>query len=93
MSGKWIKTQYPGVRYYEHNNLKYNNKRDRYFSIRYKKSGRTVEEAAGWASSSMNAQKASFMRGEIVQNIRESMLSYLTAFVRKLVGHSGNELV
>jgi len=64
-------TQYPGVRYREHEERKYNGRADRYFFIRYKKAGKTKEEAVGWASSGMNAQKATKLRSEIVQNIKE----------------------
>ena len=71
MSRKWQSTSYPGVRYREHLERKYNRKPDRYFSIRYKRAGKTVEESLGWASQGMNAQKANRIRAELVQNIRE----------------------
>lgn len=58
MSRKWQGTNYPGVRYREHAERKYNNKLDRYFSIRYKRPGKSVEEGLGWASQGMNAQKS-----------------------------------
>lgn len=68
---EWQPTQYPGVRYREHPTRKHNGKADRYFSIRYKRAGKTVEESVGWASNGMNAQKAANIRSEIVQNIKE----------------------
>jgi integrase len=71
MAVKWIKTNYPGVRYYEHPDRLYRGKKDRNFAIRYKKNGKTKEEGLGWASSGMNAQKANRSRAEIVQNIKE----------------------
>ena len=71
MAVKWIKTKYPGVRYYEHPNRLYRGKKDRNFSIRYKKAGRNKEEGLGWASNGMNAQKGNRIRSEIVQNIKE----------------------
>ena len=71
MARKWIKTQYPGVRYYEHKERKHNNSKDRNFYIRYKKDGKTVDEASGWASHGMNAQKANSFRADIIQHIRE----------------------
>ena len=71
MPVKWIKTQYPGLRYYKHPERKHNGKKDRYYVIRYKRHGKAVEEKAGWASHGMNAQKANLLRAEIMQNIRE----------------------
>lgn len=68
---KYISTQYPGVRYREHKDRKYNGKLDRYFFIRYKIGGKLKEEAVGWASNGMNAQKATKLRSEIIQNIKE----------------------
>lgn len=67
---KYTSTQYPGVRYRTHKERKYNGKLDRYFSIRYKRDGKTVEESVGWASQGMNAQKATKIRSDIVQNIK-----------------------
>ncbi len=71
MAVKWIKTKYPGVRYYGHPNRLYRGTKDRNFSIRYKKAGRNKEEGLGWASNGMNAQKGNRIRSEIVQNIKE----------------------
>jgi integrase len=71
MAVKWIKANYPGVRYYEHPERLYRGKRDRNFAIRYKKNGKTKEEGLGWSSGGMNEQKANLLRAEIVQNIKE----------------------
>jgi integrase len=71
MAVKWIKTNYPGVRYYEHSERLYRGKKDRNFAIRYKKNGKAKEEGLGWSSEGMNAQKANHLRSEIVQNIKE----------------------
>lgn len=71
MKEVWVKARYPGVRFREHRERKYNRQKDRYFTIRYKKDGKSFTEAVGWASHGMNEQKANMMRGEIVQNIRE----------------------
>ncbi len=70
MAAKWFKTQYPGVRYREHKLKKYNNKPDRYFSIRYKINGKPKEEGLGWASSGWNALKAQNLRSELLENQR-----------------------
>jgi hypothetical protein len=59
MGREKIKTQYPGVRYYEHATRKMRNGQpDRYFSIRYRQEGRLVEETLGWATDGWNAEKA-----------------------------------
>ena len=68
---EWKSTQYPGIRYREHETRKHHGKPDRYFAIRYKRQGKTNEEGAGWSSQKMNAQKANGIRSDIVQNIRE----------------------
>lgn len=68
---EWIKLKaYPGVRFYEHETRKYNNRLDRNYYIRYKRGPRTVDEACGWASEGMTPLKASQLRGELVQNIK-----------------------
>jgi integrase len=71
MNNKWHATQYPGVRYREHNKRKYRGQPDRYFVIRYKKNGKLVGESVGWSSHEMNAQKANKIRADKVQNIRK----------------------
>ncbi len=71
MAVKWIKANYPGVRYYKHPKRLYRGKKDRNFSIRYKRGGKSKEEGLGWSSDGMNAQKANRLRAEIVQNIKK----------------------
>ena len=68
---RYTATQYPGVRYREHPDRKHSGRPDRYFSIRYKRDGKLLEEAVGWASDGMNARKATNLRSEIIQNIKE----------------------
>lgn len=64
-----IKTQYPGVRYYEHPTRKQRNGQpDRYYSIRYKKDGRTAEEGMGWATEQWNAEKAHNVLNKVKEN-------------------------
>lgn len=64
-----IKTPYPGVRYYEHSTRKQRNGQpDRYYSIRYKKDGRTIEEVMGWATEQWNAEKAHKVLAGIKEN-------------------------
>lgn len=47
---KWIKTKFPGVRYYKHPTRKHGVKFDQYFSIRYQRDGKRIEEGLGWSS-------------------------------------------
>jgi len=46
----WIKTTHRGVRYREHPTRRYGVRKDRYYSIRYQKDGKDVEEGMGWES-------------------------------------------
>ena len=59
MSVKWKKTKHPGVRFYEHPTRKHGIQKDKYFSIRYQKNGKRIEEGLGWASKGWDADKAS----------------------------------
>ncbi|WP_297669044.1 site-specific integrase [uncultured Desulfovibrio sp.] len=68
---KKLKTQYPGVRYYEHPSRKQRNGQpDRFYSIRYKLNGRLVEETLGWATDGWTADKAHAVRANIKQGQR-----------------------
>lgn len=55
---KWIKSEYPGVRYREHPTRRHNKAPDRYYVIRYRYQGRLYEEAVGWASAKWTPKKA-----------------------------------
>lgn len=68
-----IKTIYPGVRYREYPDKKYNGHPERCFFIRYTKDGRKVEETAGWRSEETTALEASKIRAQIVHNIRTGL--------------------
>lgn len=54
MPVKWIKTVFPGVRYYEHPTRKISigavKVLDKYFAIRYQADGTRTEEGLGWSS-------------------------------------------
>lgn len=65
MAVKWIKTSFPGVRFYEHAKRKHGVKYDRYFTIRYKQSGKSKEEGLGWSSEGWTAEKAAIQLGEL----------------------------
>ncbi len=66
----WQPTTQPGGRYREHKTRKFRGRPDKYYSIRYKKDGKTKEEVVGWFHESINVQKASALRLILVDNIR-----------------------
>ncbi|HLA27806.1 MAG TPA: tyrosine-type recombinase/integrase [Syntrophales bacterium] len=68
MAAKWIKTNFPGVRYREHPIRKNGVKRDQYFTIRYKLAGKDKEEGLGWASENWTAAKAYDRLKELKEN-------------------------
>ena len=65
---KWIKTNFPGVRYREHPTRKHGVKKDQYFTIRYKLNGRDKEEGLGWSSEGWTAAKAYDRLKELKEN-------------------------
>jgi len=65
---KWIKTNFPGVRYREHPTRKNGVRRDQYFTIRYKLSGKDREEGLGWASENWTSAKAYERLKELKEN-------------------------
>ena len=69
----WTKSQYPGVRYREHQDKKHLGKLDRYFAIRYYHAGKQTEEGCGWSSEGWNAMKASILRNELTNNNRQGI--------------------
>ena len=70
MAVKWIKTKFPGVRYYEHTSRKNGVSFDRYFAIRYQLNKKTVEEGLGWASQGWDTEKANEQRAELKKAAR-----------------------
>ncbi len=68
---KRIKSKkYRGVYYKEHPTRKNGVQKDKYFTIRYRKDGKAVEEGLGWASEGMNEFKALKILCEIKSNIK-----------------------
>jgi integrase len=65
---KWIKTNFRGVRYHEHETRKHGVKQDKYFTIRYKLAGKDKEEGLGWASNGWTAAKAYDRLRELKEN-------------------------
>jgi len=67
---EWIKTNFPGVRYREHKSRRHGKVRDKYFTIRYKVSGKDKEEGLGWSSEEWSAAKAYDQLKELKENIK-----------------------
>lgn len=62
---KWYKTEFRGVRYRKHSTRKHGVKFDRYFTIRYQRDGKRIEEGLGWASGDWSAEKAALTLAEL----------------------------
>ena len=67
---QWIKTKYPGVRFYFHETRKHGVKFDQYFAIRYQKDGKRIEEGLGWSSENMTLEKAAKQLGDLKEAAR-----------------------
>jgi integrase len=65
MAVTWIKTNFPGVRFYEHATRKHGVQKDRYFAIRFQADGKRREEGLGWASEGWSASKAAQTLSEL----------------------------
>ena len=66
----WKKARFVGVRYRESKTRRFKGKPERYYSVRYKRHGQTIEEGIGWESSGIGPQYCSNLRGQIVSNIQ-----------------------
>lgn len=64
---RWIRTDFPGVRYRKHKTRKHGIKFDRYFAIYYQFNGKRKEEGLGWASKEWTAKKANLVLAELKQ--------------------------
>ncbi|MEL7640752.1 MAG: tyrosine-type recombinase/integrase [Solidesulfovibrio sp.] len=65
MAVTWIKTTFPGVRFYEHASRKHGVQKDRYFAIRFQAEGKRREEGLGWSSEGWSASKAAQTLAEL----------------------------
>lgn len=65
MAVTWIKTNFPGVRFYEHATRKHGVQKDKYFAIRFQAGGNRREEGLGWASEGWSAAKAAQTLAEL----------------------------
>ena len=70
MAVAWIKTSFPGVRFYEHATRKHGIQKDRYFAIRFQADGKRREEGLGWASQGMTAAKAAQALSKLQETAR-----------------------
>lgn len=58
-------TKFPGVRFREHPTRKYGIRPDRYFTIRFQRQGKQVEEGLGWASAGWTVERAAAVLGDL----------------------------
>lgn len=71
MAVKWVTTQYPGVRYYEHESRRARNGQfDKYYAIRFYVNKTRKEEGLGWSSQGWSAEKAFKTLSEIKESIK-----------------------
>lgn len=62
--------KHPGVRWREHPSRKHGVMADRYYMIRYRVDGKSVEEGLGWSSQGWTVLKAANLRAELLENKR-----------------------
>lgn len=70
MAGKWTKTNYPGIRFREHETRRNGVKKDQYFILSYRLNGKRKDEAVGWSTKRWTAKKANALLSEILENQR-----------------------
>ena len=68
---KWIKTNFPGIRYKEHATRKHGIMPDKLYAFFYKISGERVDECLGWASEGWTQEKASVERGKLKKSAKK----------------------
>lgn len=70
MAQQWHKTTHKGIRYREHTRRKHGKQPDRYFNVRFRVSGISVNEGYGWASEGMSASKAALLAAALKEELR-----------------------
>ncbi len=70
MAHKWTATKFKGIRYREHLARMHGRQRDRYFNVRFRVAGISVNEGYGWASEGMSASKAALLMAELRKELR-----------------------
>lgn len=89
--GKWISTEFEGVRFREHPKRKHGAMRDRYFSIRYRVDGKRVEEGLGWASKGMTAKSAVLQLAELQEAYKKGTGEPVTLREKREVARTERE--
>ncbi|WP_319761094.1 tyrosine-type recombinase/integrase [Maridesulfovibrio sp.] len=59
-----------GVRYYEHATRKYKGNPDKYYSVRWYRQGKTLEEGIGWSSEGWKVAEIADLRHKLQQNYK-----------------------
>lgn len=84
MSGKKVKTKFPGVRARKHPTRKHGVRFDECYFIRYRVDGRQVEEMYGWLSQKKTAEGAYTLLGELKDNSRRGIAPRTLREMREL---------
>lgn len=66
----WVKTRYPGVRFFKHSDRKHGVQFDKSFHIRFNGGGKLYQSSMGWSSEGMTAEKASLKLAEYKRNFK-----------------------
>lgn len=70
MANNWTATKFKGIRYREHPARMHGRQKDRYFNVRFRVAGVSVNEGYGWASEGMSASKAALLIAELKEELR-----------------------
>lgn len=62
-----------GVRYYEHVTRKHKGKPDRYYSVRWYRQSKTLEEGIGWSSEGWKISEIVNIRHKLQQNYKSGV--------------------
>ncbi len=89
----WIKCNTPGVRYRLHATRKNGVGYDRYYTIRYKISGREKSEGLGWASAGWSEKKVAAILSELKANHTTGIGPKTLSEKRELQTQTKNEAV
>jgi integrase len=70
MAHKWVATKFKGIRYRAHSTRMHGRQKDRYFNVRFRVAGVSVNEGYGWASEGMSASKVALLMAELKEELR-----------------------
>ncbi len=79
----WKKSEFPGVRFYEHDDRRHGVKKDRNYYIRYKCQGKTYEEPVGWSSQGNTARSVYDLLAELKRNQKAGIPPFTLAEKRE----------